>query len=156
MSLFSRKKKTEEKKAAVSSDGKKQLKKSADFKIGKKEVGSKIKENKKPSSKRQEHKEGVNRQAYKVLVQPLITEKTTIQNSLNQYAFIVDIGANKVEVKKAIEEIYHIKPIRIRIINVLGKSVRSGRRGQTTRQRNWKKAIVTIPAGKKIDVYEGV
>lgn len=96
------------------------------------------------------------RVAYKVLAHPLLTEKTTIQNSLNQYAFVVADNANKVEIKKAIQELYHVAPTKIRIINVLGKSVRSGRRGQTTRQKNWKKAIITIPEGKKIDVYEGI
>ncbi len=95
--------------------------------------------------------------AYKVFVHPLLTEKSTIQNSLNQYVFVVADKANKIEIKKAIQELYHVKPTKIRIINVLGKSVRSGRRGgQTTRQKNWKKAIVTIPQGKKIDVYEGI
>ena len=92
-----------------------------------------------------------------ILLKPIVTEKMTAQGEdLNRYGFIVKKQANKIQIKKAIQEIYHVQPVKIRIINVLGKAVRSGRRGQTTRQKNWKKAIVTIPAGKKIDVYEGV
>lgn len=93
--------------------------------------------------------------AYKVLVHPLMTEKISLQNALNQYSFMVDSRANKVEVKKAVQELYGVKPVKVRIINVMGKLVPSGR-GKYTRRKSWKKAIVTLPAGKKIDIYEGL
>ena len=95
------------------------------------------------------------RLSYRVLTHPLLTEKTTIQNTYNQYVFMVNVRANKTEIKKAILETYHIKPLKIRIINNLGKAVRSGR-GKTNHLKDWKKAIISFPAGKKIDVYEGV
>jgi large subunit ribosomal protein L23 len=144
MALFKRKQ-TEDQPVAD------QIKKPEAFKVEDK----KKKQPKKSTSSKADDKKS-DQVAYKVLIHPLLTEKTTIQNSLNQYAFMVGDHTNKVEVKKAIQEIYHVKPVKVRIINVLGKKVRAGRRGRTTSQKNWKKAIVTIPAGKKIDVYEGV
>jgi len=92
--------------------------------------------------------------SYNVLMHPLMTEKINLQMSVNQYSFAVNPRSNKVEIKKAIQETYGVMPIKVRLMNVLGKSVRSGR-GQATHRRNWKKAIVTLPAGKKIDIYEG-
>ncbi len=93
--------------------------------------------------------------AYKVLLHPLITEKISWQNALNQYTFVVDRRANKIEIKKAIRQLYGVTPLKVRIINVTGKLVPSGR-GRYTRRKSWKKAIITLPAGKKIDVYEGI
>jgi len=93
--------------------------------------------------------------SYKALAHPLITEKSTIQNSLNQYAFLVDNQANKIEIKQAIQEVYDVMPLKVRIIVQSGKLVRSGR-GQLSRQKKCKKAIITLPQDKKIDVYEGV
>ena len=152
MALFGRKK-------TQASQDEQPVKKADQLKVDKKIDKSKKKEDsastKSGSQQPRDDKSG-DHIAYRVLIHPLLTEKSTIQNSLNQYAFVVGARANKIQIKKAIQEIYHVQPVKIRIINVLGKAVRSGRRGQTTRQKNWKKAIVTIPAGKKIDVYEGV
>ncbi len=92
--------------------------------------------------------------SYNVLMHPLMTEKINLQMSVNQYSFAVNPRSNKVEIKKAIQETYGVNPTKVRIMNVLGKSVRSGR-GQSTHRTNWKKAIVTLPTGKKIDIYEG-
>ena len=92
--------------------------------------------------------------SYNVLMHPLMTEKINLQMSVNQYSFAVNSRSNKVEIKKAIQETYGVNPTKVRIMNVLGKSVRSGR-GQSTHRTNWKKAIVTLPTGKKIDIYEG-
>jgi large subunit ribosomal protein L23 len=136
MALF--KKKTEEK-------GNEEVKKPAQ-----------VKTEKKPSKKESKSVSKGSKVSYKVLVHPLITEKSTIQNSYNQYAFVVNTRATKVEIKKAIKETYGITPTKVTTQNVLGKMVRSGRRGAVTRQKDWKKAIVIIPEGKKIDVYEGV
>lgn len=96
-----------------------------------------------------------NAAAYKVLLHPLITEKSNLQSSFNQYAFVVSERANKTEIKKAIEEVYKVNPLEVRIVNMLGKAVRGGRK-QKSRHKNWKKALVTLPAGSKIDIYESV
>ncbi len=88
-----------------------------------------------------------------VLIKPLITEKSSFIGSFNQYVFMVRPYANKVDIAREIEALYGVKPRQVRIVNVLGKKVRSGR-GLTSRRKNWKKAIVSLPQGKTIDVYE--
>lgn len=92
--------------------------------------------------------------AYRVLVRPLITEKASILQQENKYVFEVSENSNKIEVAKAIEEVYNIKPVAVNTVRVIGKRVRSGKtRGK---RRDWKKAVVTLPAGKTIKIYEGV
>lgn len=92
--------------------------------------------------------------AARVLLAPVISEKSAELHSLNQYVFKVSISANKVQIKKAIEEIYKAKPVRIRIINVSGKYVTRGK--VSGRTSDYKKAIVVMPKGVKLPVYEGV
>jgi len=92
--------------------------------------------------------------AYKVLVKPLVTEKGANFATSNKYLFAVANDTNKVEIKKAIEDVYGIKPTDVNVMNVLGKTKRFGRiKGK---RKDWKKAIVTLPEGKTINVYEGV
>ncbi len=89
-----------------------------------------------------------------VLLRPIITEKSTSLGILNQYVFAVSAGANKISVAKAIEYRYGIKPLSVNILNYFGKSVHYGRtRGRTS---DWRKAIITLPQGKAIDIYEQV
>ncbi|MBI4276636.1 50S ribosomal protein L23 [Candidatus Uhrbacteria bacterium] len=89
-----------------------------------------------------------------VLQRPLVTEKGTRQNALNQYAFVIAPGATKVDVRAAVEAIYGVRAIHVTVAHVRGRDVRYGRtRGRT---KAWKKAIVTLPEGKKIQVHEGV
>lgn len=92
--------------------------------------------------------------AYRVLIKPLVTEKGTYLHSENKYLFAVAIKANKITIKKAIWHLYGIKPLAINIVNVRGKKVRYGR--TTGRTKNWKKAIITLKEGESIKVYEGV
>jgi large subunit ribosomal protein L23 len=91
--------------------------------------------------------------AYKILVKPLISEKAADIGKLNKYVFAVNIKANKQEIKKAITAVYGIKPIKINIIKMQGKRVNFGRR--SGRRNDWKKAVVTLPQGKSIEIYEG-
>lgn len=92
--------------------------------------------------------------AYRILMQPLITEKATALGAENKYAFMVSGNANKQEVKKAIVKVYGVKPIKVNIINVLGKSVSKGR--NPGKKKDWKKAIITLKKGETIQIYEGV
>ncbi|MBT4277782.1 50S ribosomal protein L23 [Candidatus Falkowbacteria bacterium] len=92
--------------------------------------------------------------AYDVLVRPLITEKVTDMGAFNKYAFEISIKSNKQEVKKAVQEVYGVTPISVNIINTKGKKTRSGRRAG--KRKDWKKAIITLKKGEKIEVYEGV
>lgn len=92
--------------------------------------------------------------AYKTLINPLVTEKATIEGSLGKYLFEVAIDSNKIEIAKAIEEVYGIRPTSVNIVRMEGKKVRHGR--VSGKRKDWKKAIVTLPKGKSINVYEGV
>lgn len=97
---------------------------------------------------------GKTAQAYRVLVKPLITEKAGDLGPLNKYVFAVNPKMNKIEVKKAIRTIYNVTPIKVNVANFSGKKVRYGKvKGKT---KDWKKAVVTLKAGEKIEVYEGV
>jgi large subunit ribosomal protein L23 len=92
--------------------------------------------------------------AYRVLVKPLITEKATNLSEHNKYVFVVSPKANKIEVGKAVEAIYGVRPLKINVANVSGKKVSRGKiRGQ---RKDWRKATVTLPKGQTIKIYEGV
>ena len=89
-----------------------------------------------------------------VVVQPLISEKAAGLTGANQYVFIVRKGANRLQVRAAVELMYGVSALSVNLLNVRGKKVRFGRR-QGTRS-DWKKAIVTLSAGQTINVHEGV
>ena len=97
-----------------------------------------------------------------VIIKPIMTEKMHIlQESVNAYAFQVDKAANKLEIKKSVEEKFGVRVKHVRTLNLRGKSrtmtVRSGGRAIRTQGRtaNWKKAIVTLMPGETIDLYGG-
>lgn len=96
----------------------------------------------------------VSGQAYRVLVKPMVTEKATNLGSSNQYVFMVGIDTNKIEVAKAIQEVYGVKPISVNIIKIKGKKVNRGR--ITGKRKDFKKAVITLKKGDTISVYEGV
>lgn len=89
-----------------------------------------------------------------IIRRPLVTEKVTrLQESLNQYAFEVDPRANKIEIRAAVESRFKVKVAKVRTSNFKGKVKRLGR--FTGRRANWKKAIVTLAEGEKIELFEG-
>jgi large subunit ribosomal protein L23 len=92
--------------------------------------------------------------AYRVLIKPLVTEKGTYLSAHNKYLFEVAPFANKVMVKKAIKALYGIMPTKVNIVKIIGKKTRYGR--ITGRTKDKKKAIVTLPKGESIQIYEGV
>lgn len=92
---------------------------------------------------------------FSVLKRPLLTEKGTDQKeSMNKYLFEVDRGANKIQVKNAVEKIFSVKVDDVHTVNVKGKVKRVGR--NIGKSSDWKKAIVTLKAGEKIEIIEGV
>lgn len=94
-------------------------------------------------------------EVYSVLKRPLLTEKGTDQKeSMNKYLFEVDRGANKIQVKNAVEKIFSVKVDDVHTVNVKGKVKRVGR--NIGKRSDWKKAIVTLKAGEKIEIIEGV
>ena len=87
--------------------------------------------------------------AYRVLLKPIITEKATDLSALDKYVFEIAPSMNKIEVKKGVKELYSVTVLRVNIIKNMGKEVRYGKsRGRT---KNWKKAIVTLKKGDKIN-----
>jgi large subunit ribosomal protein L23 len=92
--------------------------------------------------------------SHRILLKPLVTEKGAKQTEQNKYFFMVSPRANKIMVKQAIVETYGIWPVQVNILKVKGKKVRFGRREGL--RKDWKKAIITLPQGKSIDVYKGV
>jgi large subunit ribosomal protein L23 len=93
-------------------------------------------------------------ETYEVLVRPLITEKTTKQMSQGKYTFIVHEKANVQMVKKAVEEAFNVKVKDVNIGKIFGKKKRV--RNSFSRTPTYKKAIVTLYPGYKIDVIQNV
>lgn len=92
---------------------------------------------------------------YDVVKKPLVTEKTNLQKEeLGQVAFEVSRRANRLEVKEAIEKIFNVKVDSVRTVNVKGKVKQRGR--IVGKRRDWKKAIVKLMPGERIDFFEGV
>ena len=91
---------------------------------------------------------------YEVLRRPLITEKSTELAAQNKYAFEIAEGANKKMIKQAVETAFKVNVTGVNVITMKPKSRRVGRRIVLTSP--WKKAIVTIKAGDKIEFFEGV
>jgi large subunit ribosomal protein L23 len=92
---------------------------------------------------------------YGIIRRPLITEKSTLHKEMNnKLAFEVDRRANKIEIKKAVERIFKVQVMDVHTMNYQGKRKRLGR--FTGRRPHWKKAVVTLKPGQKIDFFEGV
>ncbi len=92
--------------------------------------------------------------SYEVLRRPLITEKNTMLVEQNKYAFEVARNANKPQIKEAVEKAFKVKVSSVNVMRVPGKMRRAGRgRGLTS---PWKKAVVTLEPGNKIELFEGV
>lgn len=91
---------------------------------------------------------------YDIIRRPIITEKTNIQKEQsNQVTFEVDPRANRIEVQRAIEKIFNVKVANIRTMHVRGKVKRRGR--ILGKRRDWKKAVVTLMPGERIEFFEG-
>lgn len=89
-----------------------------------------------------------------VLLSPIISEKSAGSEALGIYAFRVDSRANKYNIKKAVKDIYGVIPKKVRVLNLEGKKTRFGYK--EGRRSDWKKAIITMPAGQKLNIHEGV
>ena len=89
---------------------------------------------------------------HQIIVRPLITEKNTNLMVYNKYSFEVLQSASKPEIKRAIESIFNVTVMKVHTMNVRGKMKRRGREFGYT--RDWKKAIVTLAPGDRIEVFE--
>ena len=89
-----------------------------------------------------------------IIQAPLISEKgTALAESANQFLFKVRPQANKIEVKHAVESLFKVKVVGVRMARYLGKVRRVGR--SMGRRSDWKKAYVTLKEGDKIDFFGG-
>ena len=89
-----------------------------------------------------------------LLSHPHVSEKAARLAAQNTYVFDVALNAEKIAIKKAVEGLYHVKVIAVRTIRGSGKPVHRGRRASA--RSDWKKALVTLAPGQKMDLYEGV
>jgi large subunit ribosomal protein L23 len=91
--------------------------------------------------------------AHDIIVRPIITEKSSRMMSQNKYTFEVLPKANKIEIRKAVEEVFKVKVSSVHTIKVRSKPKRMGR--FLGRSRSWKKAIVTLIPGERIEFFDG-
>lgn len=92
--------------------------------------------------------------SFRIIIRPLVTEKAAHAESSGKYTFVVANWASKHHVKQAVKELYGVEPMNVNIIGVQGKWMRFGK--SFGRRSDFKKAVVTIPAGKTITIHEGV
>ncbi len=92
--------------------------------------------------------------SHQVLVRPVITEKNTLLNEQNKYVFEVAPDANKIEIGRAVEDVFKVRVRSVNVIRVPGKVRNWKRRRGTT--RSWKKAVVTLEPGHRIELFQGI
>ncbi|HLZ31857.1 MAG TPA: 50S ribosomal protein L23 [Chloroflexota bacterium] len=95
--------------------------------------------------------------AFSTIVRPVVSEKSTVLGELGKYVFEVAPDANKIQIKHAIEEVFANKKVQVLTVNILRVPGKERRRGRSVGMtRSWKKAIVTLRAGQRLDLFEGV
>ena len=96
-----------------------------------------------------------------IILRPVISEKSIDESGRGKYTFAVHQDANKIQIKAAIEELYKKEKVTVVAVNVLSSKAKEKRRGTkrgrvTGHTSPWRKAIVTLAAGQKIEFFEGV
>ncbi|MDR1884797.1 MAG: 50S ribosomal protein L23 [Synergistaceae bacterium] len=91
--------------------------------------------------------------AHDIIVRPIITEKSSRLMALNKYTFEVMPAANKIEIRRAVEEVFKVKVSSVHTIKVHPKPKRMGRFSGYS--RSWKKAVVTLLPGERIEFFDG-
>jgi large subunit ribosomal protein L23 len=92
--------------------------------------------------------------SHEILIRPVVTEKNTMLGEQNKYVFEVHQDANKIEIGRAVAEVFNVQVKSVNIVKVPGKTrIWRRQRGVT---RSWKKAIVTLEAGSRIELFQGV
>ncbi len=97
----------------------------------------------------------MNPNAYRILKRPLVTEKSTVEkDQRNKLCFEVDRRANKIQIKNAVEKMFKVNVLDVATLGMKGKLKRVGR--HFTKSPDWKKAVVTIKPGQRVEFFEGV
>lgn len=91
---------------------------------------------------------------YAVLLRPIITEKTTVLTGVDKYVFEVDLRANKNQIREAVQVAFNVRVTEVNTMVMKGKPKRFGRK--VTNRPDWKKAVVTLVPGDKIELFEGI
>jgi large subunit ribosomal protein L23 len=91
---------------------------------------------------------------YAVLLRPIITEKTTVLTGADKYVFEVDLRANKNQIREAVQVAFNVRVAEVNTMVMKGKPKRFGRK--VVNRPDWKKAIVTLVPGDKIELFEGI
>ena len=89
-----------------------------------------------------------------IIIRPIVTEKTSVMMKDNKYTFQVAMGANKTEIRQAIEAIFNVKVVNVNTVRVEGKKKRMGR--FEGKRSDYKKAIVKLASGNTIPLFEGM
>ncbi len=93
------------------------------------------------------------RDSHQILIKPLLTEKSTIlRENQNKICFAVHPGSNKLEIRRAVEEVLKVRVAKVSVVNMNGKPKRAGR--FLGKRPDWKKAIITLREGEKTDMFE--
>ena len=91
--------------------------------------------------------------AHDIIIRPIVTEKSSSLMEHNKYTFEVHKSANKIQIRQAVEQIFKVKVLSVNTINIKGKPKRMG--ASLGKSRSWKKAIVALPEGQRIEFFEG-
>lgn len=94
--------------------------------------------------------------ARSVIIEPVVSEKSYDLIESNVYTFVVAPGANKTQIRKAVEEIFEVRVLKVNTLNRKGKRMRNRRTGAFSSRATVKRAIVTVHADDSIDLFEGV
>jgi len=95
--------------------------------------------------------------AFSTILRPVVSEKSTVLGDQGKYVFEVAVNANKIQIKQAIEQAFANKKVQVSAVNIVHVSGKVRRRGKSIGMtRPWKKAIVTLREGQRLDLFEGV
>src|SRR5262245_47627926 len=95
--------------------------------------------------------------SFSTILRPVVSEKSTVLGEQGKYVFEVAPEANKIQIKRAVEEAFANKKVQVEAVNIVHVSGKQRRRGRSVGMtRSWKKAIVTLKADQRLDLFEGV
>lgn len=95
--------------------------------------------------------------AFSTIIRPVVSEKSTVLGDQGKYVFEVAPDANKIQIKHAVEQAFANKKVQVSDVNILHVSGKQRRRGRSVGMtRSWKKAVVTLRPGQRLDLFEGV
>lgn len=89
-----------------------------------------------------------------VLIRPLVTEKSMQDGASGRFTFVVDIDADKITIAKAAKEVFGVDTVAVKTITMKGQNKRAGRKRMEVAGQPWKKAVIELPKGQKIDLFD--